>query len=405
MKNSPAIWLAAFMLLSPTFALAQKPHPIYSTADSGVNVFFGATLKTTMLYTTARVLPSTGTAYVLFPKDGTGVENTFDVNARSSTIYFSVDGPNVGNFRLGGKMVFYTIKDLSDPSYGLLPALMYVELKNEKWRFSAGQQVDVFAQRIPNMIDGYFALASAGCAGNSSRGQLRAERYLPMGEGKVTLTLAASQPLSTYYSKDFRDNKENNGVPNLEWAVKYQSGSDKEAWVPWDRVEIGASGVAGSYRVFKNDTVAGVPVNIGINKPKVRGYAGEFAFRISKQFGIQGEVYTGQALGNYMGAIMQTTKGPSDREVHSTGFWMEGAMYWRRNLQTRIGYGQDGCRREDLIGGGFLMNSTVFGNLIWEINRSFATGVECTYKSTQFSPLSTKDNQGMTFMLMVQYAF
>ena len=197
MRRSLVSCIVATLMLVVA-AQAQRPHPIYSTADSGVNVFFGATLKTTMLYTTARVLPSTGTAYMLFPKDATGVENTFDINARSSTIYFSVDGPKVGDFRLGGKMFFYTIKDLADPSYGLLPALMFVELKNGKWRFSAGQQVDVFAQRIPNMIDGYFALASAGCAGNSSRGQLRAERYLPVGDGNLTVTVAASQPLSNY---------------------------------------------------------------------------------------------------------------------------------------------------------------------------------------------------------------
>jgi hypothetical protein len=406
MKKTRSSTLLPFLIMLYSHILAQGPHPIFSTADSGVTVFMGATVKTTMLYSGKRVAPSTGTAFLLLPRDATGRENTFDVNARSSTLYFAVDGPKLGDFRFGGKMVFYMIRDLADPSYGLLPALMYADLRNDKWRIAIGQQVDVFAQRIPNLIDGYFALASSGCVGNSSRGQIRAEHYIPAGpDGKVTLTLAASQPVSTYYSKDLKNNSENNGVPNAEWAVKYQSGADPNAWVPFDRVELAFSGVAGSYRVFKNDTAGVIIINKGINKPKVRGYAGEFAFRLSKRFGIQGELYTGQALGNYLGGILQTTKGENDREVHSGGFWAEAALYWKKNLQTRFGYGQDLCRREDLIGGGILKNSTCFGNLIWDLRSNVETGVELTYKQTKYAPVSSKDNQGMTFMLMVAYKF
>jgi hypothetical protein len=97
------------------------------------------------------------------------------------------------------------------------------------------------------MIDGYFALASSGCAGNSSRGQLRATRYIETGKkSKVSITVAASQPVSTYFSKDLRNNSENNGVPNFEWAVKYEAGKDENAWVPYNAVELAISGITGS---------------------------------------------------------------------------------------------------------------------------------------------------------------
>jgi hypothetical protein len=64
---------------------SQTPKPIFSLADSSINVYFGANLKTTMLLTNRRPAPSTGTAYLLLPKDATGVEGTFDINARAST--------------------------------------------------------------------------------------------------------------------------------------------------------------------------------------------------------------------------------------------------------------------------------------------------------------------------------
>jgi hypothetical protein len=402
MKKHIITCLLLVALFDPVFS--QTPKPILSLADSSVNVFLGANLKTTMLLSNRRLAPSTGTAYLLLPRDGTGVEGTYDINARASTIYLAADGPKLGSFNLGTKMVFYVIRDLTDPAYGLLPAMMYVDMKNDQWRFAVGQQVDVFSERIPNMIDGYFALASSGCVGNSSRGQLRATRFIESGKkSKLSITLAASQPVSTYFSKDLKNNSENNGVPNLEWALRFETGKDTNAIVPFDAVELGISGITGSYRVFKNDTSGGTIVNNGINIPKVNGICGEFAFRIAKVFGIQGEVYVGQALGNYLGTIMQTTKGENDKEIRSMGFWVEAAYYWKKNLQSRFGYGQDECNKEDLLGNGVWKNSTYFGNVIWDINKTVSTGIEVTHKSTQY--LGLNDNQGMTYMWMFQYSF
>lgn len=263
---------------------AQNPHPIMSLADSSVKVFMGANVKSTLLLTTKRPAPGNGTAYLLLPRDGTGVEGSFDLNARASNIYLAAIGPKLGSFQTGSKMVFNVIRDLSDPAYGFMPALLYVDIKNDAWRFAVGQQVDVFSERIPNMVDGYFALAASGCAGNSSRGQIRATRFIPTsGKSKLSLTLAASQPVSTYFSKDLKNNSESNGVPNLEWAVKFEAGKDPDAWVPYHAVELAISGVTGSYRVFKNDTLSGVIVNTRINQPKVSGICGEYAFRLSKK--------------------------------------------------------------------------------------------------------------------------
>ncbi|MEI6811053.1 MAG: hypothetical protein WCK60_03345, partial [Candidatus Nomurabacteria bacterium] len=161
------------------------------------------------------------------------------------------------------------------------------------------------------------------------------------------------------------------------------------------------SGVSGSYRVFKNDINGN---SIRVNHPRVFGIAGEYAFRFGKRFGIQGEIYNGKALGNYAASVFQTTKGDFDKEIKSTGFWTEFAFYWKKSLQSRIGYGQDKCNESDLMGLGILQNSTVFGNLIWDINQSFQIGAEVSYKQTDYlAPL--KNNQGITAMLMAQYKF
>jgi hypothetical protein len=325
--------LIIFILLVSFNAIAQQPKPLLSLADSSLHVFVGGKIRTTMLMSNKRTFPS-GTAFLLLPKDATGEESSFDFNARSSSLYFALDGPKVGDFKMSGMMFFMLTSNVTSETYGILPSLLYVDLKNDHWRFAFGQQMDVFAERIPNMIDSYFALASSGCAGNSSRGQIRAERYFPVGKkGKFSLTAAASEPITSYFSPDLSNNTADNGMPNVEWAAKYSSGKDAAAWVPYDKVELAVSGVSGSYRVFKNDSYGN---NIRVNHPQVFGIAGEYAFRLGKRFGIQGELYTGKALGNYAAAIFQTTNGYFDNEIRSTGFWSELAFYWKKNIQTRI---------------------------------------------------------------------
>jgi len=401
MKKTKSLLLIIVVLFVCFDGLAQQPKPLLSLADSNLKVFVGGKIRNTILMSNRRTFPS-GTAFLLLPKDATGQESSFDLNARSSSLYFALDGPKVGDFKLSGMMFFMLTSNVTSETYGILPSLLYVDLKNEKWRFAIGQQMDVFAERIPNMIDSYFALASSGCAGNSSRGQIRAERYFSIGEkGKFSLTAAASEPITAYFSPDLRNNTADNGMPNVEWAAKYSSGKDTNAWVPYDNVELAVSGVSGSYRVFKNDINGN---NIRVNHPNVFGIAGEFAFRFGKRFGIQGEIYNGKALGNYAASIFQTTKGDFDKEIRSTGFWSELAFYWNKSVQTRVGYGQDKCNKSDLMGVGILQNSTLFGNIIWDINQSFQIGAEVSYKQTDYlAPL--KNNKGITAMLMAQYKF
>lgn len=390
-----------FCILIHSVAFSQSPKPIYNTADSNLNVFIGGKIRTTILFSEKRTFPS-GTAFFLLPKDATGEESSFDMNARSSSFYIAMDGPKVGNFKMSGMMYCMLSANVTSETYGILPSLLYVDLKNNKWRFAIGQQMDVFSERIPNMIDSYFALAASGCAGNSSRGQLRAERYFNLGKKrKLTITLAASEPITSYISPNLKNNTSDNGVPNLEWAIKYNSGKDAAAWVPYDKVELAISGVNGSYRVFKNNSSG---VNIRVNKPQVFGIAGEYGFRLSNRFGIQGEVYNGKALGNYAAAIFQTTNGDFDNEIRSNGFWCEAAYYWKKNLQSRFGYGEDNCKESDLKNVGILKNSTIFSNIIWDINQSLQIGTELSYKQTNYLP-SSFNNKGIGGMLMVQYKF
>lgn len=390
--------LLAIFSLATVYSFAQLP--IISTTDSNLQVYIGGKVRVTSLISAKRTFPS-GTAFLLLPEDVTGQEASFDLNARASSLWLSFDGPKLGKFKLGGRMFFYFTASLTSENYGILPSLLYIDLTSDRWRFALGQQMDVFALRIPEMVDTYFALAISGCAGNSSRGQFRAEHFIKTEKGGTfILTAALSEPITTYVSPDFKNNTADAGIPNVEAAVRYSSAPDPGAWVNYNSVELGFSAVKGTYRVFKNDANGN---NIRVNKPDVWGIAGEAGFRMSKRFGLQGEIYAGQALGNYLGTVFQTTKGEYDDEIRSTGFWIEGAYYWQKNLQSRFGYGQDLCNKEDLKGTGIQKNQTFFANLIWDITRIFQLSAEPTWRKTTY--LGLKDNSGLGIMFAAQLKF
>jgi hypothetical protein len=394
------LFIGASLACSSTVLFSQEGRPVFTASDSSLQVFLGGTLRTTVLISQKRPFPS-GTAYLLLPLDATGTERSIDINARASALRLYIAGPQVGRFRVNGVAYAYLTSSLTGEDYGVLPAMLYAELVHSRWRFSAGQQVDVFAERLPNMVDAYFALAMSGCPGNSSRGQLRAEHFIHVPQGRLKATIAATEPVSTYISGDFRNNIADAGVPNIEWAIKFQTGEDPESWVPWSSLELALSGVRGRYRSFRNDALGN---NIRVNTPRVRGLAAEYGFRVGRRLGFQGELFKGQALGNYLAGISQSVKGPADQEVRTAGYWSEMALFWKRNLQSRSGFGTERVRQADLFGSGISSNTTIYKNLIWDINASIQVGVEVNWKKTRYLP-PFLDNQGFGGMFACQFKF
>ena len=58
-------------------------------------------------------------------------------------------------------------------------------------------------------------------------------------------------------------------------------------------------------------------------------------------FGFKGEVYTGQALGNYNGAILQSLDAVTWEAISATGGFVEGFVYLTPNLHSHTGIGID----------------------------------------------------------------
>ena len=102
-----------------------------------------------------------GAAFVLFPKDITGKENQFRLSGQYGSLNATVTGPMLGSFETGVfAAVGFTGGTLTSNAYGVTPINLFGYLRSPEWTISAGLQNDVFAPRIPGMIDQTSALAT-----------------------------------------------------------------------------------------------------------------------------------------------------------------------------------------------------------------------------------------------------
>ncbi len=231
-------------------------------------------------------------------------------------------GPDIGKFHSGGKMqaVFFDNTNVFADNNGFMLTQAYGELFNDKWRFAAGLQLDVFAPSLPTSLP--FSVDGAP-VGNSIKGQIRVERYLKLGsDSQLTLQGALSEPLNSIKTPDISVD-EDNGLPNLEGRIAFGLGKPSRIGLLSERpVEIGLSGVVGKLR---RTALPSEPARRVIST--TWGVNLDFRVNLADRFGFKGEVYTGQGLGQMVGGVLQSLDAVTWKAIGSTGGWVEGYVY------------------------------------------------------------------------------
>ena len=394
----------AFPLVSPTN---------FNVGPFNVKVFGRANLD--VIYNTARP-QAPGTPFFLVPTFLGGFpQNTIDLNARQSMLGVTFTGPMIGDFQTGGRVsaVFFDNTILADRN-GFLLQQSYGELYNENWRFAAGLQFDVFAPGFPTVLP-FSGLGGSGSAGNSIKGQIRVERFVPVGNDfKLTLQVALSEPQGTYSIPD-TSLDEDNGKPNLEGRIALGLGKKVPLGIgllTQHPLEVGVSGVVGQLRrtAIPPDVprrvvsdVWGAAIDFRANLAELFGLGGN-------AFGLAGKVYTGQALGNYNGGILQTLDAVTWKPIRTTGGWLEGFVYWTPNLHSHGGYAVDDPNDADITPipnntFGRTYNSTIWSNLIWDLDKSYRVAFEATYRRTEYKEPTNLPNKGYGFHTQFQWKF
>ena len=302
-------------------------------------------------------------------------------------------GPDIGKFHSGGKIqaVFVDNTNVFADRNGFMLTQAYGELFNDKWRFAAGLQLDVFAPSLPTLLP--FTIDGSP-VGNTIKGQLRVERFLKLGsDSQLTLQGAISEPLNSAKTPDISLD-EDNGMPNFEGRIAFGLGKPSRLGLLMQRpVEIGVSGVVGQLR---RTSLPSEPPRRVIST--TWGVNLDFRVNLADRFGFKGEVYTGQGLGQMGGGVVQTLDAVTWKAIGSTGGWVEGYVYLTPNLHNHTGIFIDDPNNNDITGlpntlFGRTRNRGFFNTLLWDIGgekKKFRIGVEFIFRKTEYKdPVAT----------------
>lgn len=375
---------------TPTAPCIDCPH--VSTLNPYFNVSVFGTLTADLLFNEGRPITS-GTPYFMTPGPLPGRKvNTFDLHARQSTLGAVLSGPQLGDWQTGGQVlaVFYNDNVLAD-KYGVLPMLAFGEMRNADWRFAAGLQFDVFNPLLPTILP-FSALSASGNSGNAFRGQVRLERFInPSDAVQWTLQTALSAPLPTTIDPTF-GLSEDNGWPNVEARIAVALGAPQGAGAAALRpFELGFSGVVGQIRTTPLPPDPQVVADVW-------GVGTDLRWRVNDLFGVAAEFHSGQGLGTYNGAVLQTINRDTLQAIRSSGGWCELYAYLTPCLHSHWGCGiddpNDGDVDADPLALGRTRNETYFANLLWDLNKSLRLGFEFTWRETEYLVLDNNDGAG-----------
>jgi hypothetical protein len=328
-----------------------------------------------MAWESQRTLVGDYTLLVFSPDDRPG--DAFHVNARSTRLGINVSGPRVfclGCAPSGGKVEidFWGQFAGGENKPGVLLRHAYWEVKDESFRLLGGQTWDVISPLYPGTL-----LYSVGWGGGNMgyrRAQFRYERYLAFSDFfLVTAQGAVAADLLSELSPALTG--DDAGWPVLEGRVAMTIGPRGKGCLP---ITVGVSSHFGEQEFL---FAAGDP-NDDITA-RTWSLNADVRVPITHRLGVQGEFFTGENLGAYLGGVLQGINTTTGEPIRATGGWVDLWFDWTPCLHSHVGYSIDDPIDRDVTDGR-IYNDFYFANFSYNLTKDFLVGIEYTRWQTLY---------------------
>ncbi len=105
---------------------------------------------------------------------------------------------------------------------------------------------------------------------------------------------------------------------------------------------------------------------------------------INEWLSFKGELFNGENLNQFLGGIGQGINTDTSGEISSKGGWIAASLgpwdKWRFNT----GFSMEDVDRDDLNNGDRTLNSSIFGNMIYSLNKNTDVGLEISRWRTDY---------------------
>lgn len=106
---------------------------------------------------------------------------------------------------------------------------------------------------------------------------------------------------------------------------------------------------------------------------------------LTERFGVEGECQIGENLGTFLGGIGQGINPYTLNTIRDAGCWGEIWYDWTPCLHSHVGYSVDQPDAVDVaFTGARTYNQFYFGNLIYDVTKSFLVGLEVSSWKTLY---------------------
>ena len=126
-------------------------------------------------------------------------------------------------------------------------------------------------------------------------------------------------------------------------------------------------------------------------------------WNLTRQCGVSGEGYLGQAIGNDAANIFQTFNSVTFAPVRGAGGWGEVFYYFSDQVHLHAGYGIESVNRSDLAADGIARNSTYYSSVFWDITKTIQVSCQVDYRQTDYVTLH--DNHALVFYSQMLWRF
>ena len=308
--------------------------------------------KFDMAYDQARTNNGNYVFWVNNPDSGGNKDSEFNMTARQTRLGTNLSYEGLEGRKVTSRFEFDFYGGGAENKNILMMRHGYVKVDFGKYYLLAGQTSDVISPLVPTTVN-YTVLWNCGNVGYRHP-QVQFGNIVKNGievVGALTINIPGDS------DGDGNDDGEDSSLPTVQARFSYIN----------SKVNIGISGHYGlmEYRnnVGKNDDYNSYSLNLHLN------------YILTNAFSLKGEFLTGKTLNQYFGGIGQGFNYHLEKEVKTSGGWINASFKAGKNTSCNLGVSIDQPEKDKKLRFPEInYNRCIFGNVFMKIahNTSFA---------------------------------
>ena len=377
--------------------------------DADVRLQLYGYVKADFVYETQATEPKSEFSFWVAPEvDGKRDAQT-RVGARESRIGLAVMGPDVGEWKTHGKIEMDFYGGGNPNSYSPRMRLAYADFAHSSgFSLRVGQDWDTFVEAMSRVVN-FGALADIGALG-LRRPQARATQELKFSDAsKLVLKAALAQTVG----QDLDGGGFDDGA-DAEWPTfQFNAALHQKLWTEMF-ARIGVSGhygretLDGTEKIATTNAAGVVTETVRIVSRDAKDYdtwsvQGSLYLPLTQCIAVQGNVWTGENLDTYFGAIGQGVNLAKDTAIAAKGGWAQLLYDPTAKWSFGLGYSIDDPDDEDLNPGMRSKTQQVFVNAFYKVTSAVTAMAEYARMTTDY--LEKPDASTDRVQFSVRYGF